>query len=315
MSVEVIAEIGVNHNNNRDTAIMMIGAAMGAGANVVKFQASTVREEVSLRAAPEHYAELEKLVPTLEFLGRCKEVCDAQGVEFLCTPAGEESLDMVRKLGVRRIKVASDNLNNIGFLRAVARTHLPVILSTGMGTLAEVSRASALVHTGQRAATLLHCVSAYPCPVDQINLGMMTSLRRYGPIGLSDHTTSVLVPALAVALGAVMIEKHITLDRSMPGPDHAASLTPEDLKSMVRLIREAEKAPGLNQPKMVVPAERPNMARYRKSLVAATDIAEGEIFTLDNVTAKRPGTGRSPAELDSVIGTVARRPYKADELL
>lgn len=315
MSVEVIAEIGINHNNNRDTATLLIGAAMGAGANVVKFQASTIREEVSLRAAPDHYHELEELVPTLEFLTRCKEVCDAQGIEFLCTPAGEESLDMVLKLGVRRIKVASDNLNNIGFLRAVAKTHLPVILSTGMGTLAEVSRASGLLATAQRSTTLLHCVSAYPTPLNQIALGMMTSMRRYGPVGLSDHTDSKLVPALAVAMGAVMIEKHITLDRGMPGPDHAASLTPEEFKVMVQYVRKAELAVGLNQPKMVMPVERGNMALYRKSLVAATDINVGDVFTLDNVTAKRPGTGRSPADLDSVIGTKATRSYKADELL
>lgn len=315
MSVEIIAEVGVNHNNDMATAAKLIQAAAHAGAQLVKFQASTVREEVSLLAAPNHFSELTKLVPTLEFLAQCAAVCAQQNVEFLCTPAGEESLDMVRKLGVHRIKVASDNLNNIGFLRAVARTHLPVILSTGMGTLAEVSKASGMLATATRSPTLLHCVSAYPCPVDQINLGMMTSLRRYGPIGLSDHTTSILVPALAVALGATMIEKHITLDRGMPGPDHKASLDPVQFATMAAMVREAEKAPGVNQPKAPVPAERANMKLYRKSLVASRAIAVGETFTLDNVTAKRPGTGRSPAELDSVLGTKAARPYQPDELL
>lgn len=313
MSVTVIAEIGVNHQCDLDIAAQLIAVAADCGADVVKFQASTVDEEVSLRAAPDHYADLRTLVPSFEFIERCAQIADQYGIEFLCTPAGEESLEFVAPL-VERIKVASDNLTNVPFLRAVAKLNKPVILSTGMGTLPEIARAGAVLGSPRHRLTLLHCVSLYPCPLDVINLSAMDMLRRYGIVGLSDHTTSALVPALAVARGAEVIEKHITLDCGMPGPDHAASLDPNHFRDMVTLVRRAELArgDGVKEPS---PYEHEAAQIYRKSIVARVPIKTGEQFTIDNLTTKRPGTGRPAADWDAVISTVARRDYEKDELL
>lgn len=314
MPVTIIAEAGINHQNDIRMADALIDAAVIAGANVVKFQASTVVEEISVRAAPDHFADIGKLVPTWGFLHDCKALCDQRGVEFLCTPSGLDSLQFVLSLGVKRIKVASDNLTNVPFLRAVAKANLPVILSTGMGTMDEIMRAVGLLASHQHRLTLLHCVSLYPCPVDRINISAMDLLRRYGIVGLSDHTQSIMVPALAVARGAMVIEKHITMDRSLPGPDHAASLDPYQFTDMVALVREAEVALGWGQ-KAPVGGEEEAAKLYRKSLVAARPIKMGEQFTPDNVAVKRPGTGRPAASWDSVMGTAARRDYEQDELL
>lgn len=314
MSVDIIAEIGINHQNDISVATELVAAAKAAGATTVKFQASTVVEEVSVTAAPDHFAELGRLVPTWDFLQQCKALCDAHEVEFLCTPAGPESLAFVVSLGVKRIKVSSDNLTNTGFLRAVGRTGLPVILSTGMALMPEIVKAVAPLASRQHRLTIMHCVSAYPVPLEQINLGALNEIRRYGILGLSDHTDSKLVPALAVAMGCMVIEKHITLNRSLPGPDHAASLMPDEFKVMVQYIRKAEVALGTGF-KGPQPIEEAGLKLYRKSLVAAAPIKMGEMFTLDNVTAKRPGTGIPASSLDSVLGTLAKQDYAQDDLL
>lgn len=315
MPVQIIAEVGVNHQNDLEIATQLIAHAQAAGATAVKFQASTVLEEVSLTAAPDHFADLGKLVPTWDFLRRCKALCDHHGIEFICTPAGLESLEFVVSLGVQRLKVASDNLTNTQFLEAVARTGLPVILSTGMGTLAEVRAAIGYLR-GIGSITLLHCVSAYPCPADQLNLAAMVIMQRSTglAVGLSDHTRSMMVPALAVAAGAVMIEKHFTLDNDLPGPDHKASLDPAAFKFMVDAVLEAEAVMGDGR-KAPMPVELENMKLYRKSVVAAVDIAEGEVFTPENLTVKRPGSGRPAFSLNALVGLKATRSYAKDDLI
>lgn len=318
MAVEIIAEVGVNHQNNAALAEALIIECARAGATVVKFQCSTVEEEVSFTAAPEHFHELALLVPTLPFLSQCAYVCQREGVEFLCTPSGPTSLGMVVDLGVKRIKVASDNLTNLPFLKRVRDTGLPVVLSTGMGTLREIEEAMNILTRGGTFTpiTLLHCVSAYPAPDDQTNLRAITTLKQHFgyPVGFSDHSTGLVIPALAVAMGACMIEKHVTVSRTLPGPDHEASLLPEHLAHMVRWVRLTESALGTGE-KAPQPCELVGMQRYRKSIVARRDIAPGEVLTEENVTAKRPGTGHPIGDWYAVRGTVTKRAYKADDLI
>lgn len=318
MAVDIIAEIGVNHQNNIALAEAMINEAALHGATTIKFQASTVREEVSFTAAPEHFHELALLVPATQFLRQAAFLCRQAGVEFLCTPAGPESLETVMDLGVRRIKVASDNLTNLPFLKLVRGTALPILLSTGMGTIGEVEEAMDVLTGGSYPAdiTLLHCVSAYPAPIDQTNLlAMLTMHKHFGyPVGFSDHSTSVMLPATSVMLGASVIEKHVTVSKSMAGPDHAASLSMPEFRLMVSYIREAEAALGTGD-KVPQPCELMGIQRYRKSIVALRDIAPGEVLTEENVTAKRPGTGHSIADWYAVRGTVTKRGYKTDDLI
>lgn len=261
---------------------------------------------------------LSQVVPNFDFIRQCADYASAIDLPFLCTPAGEESLDFVVSLGVPAIKVASDNLTNIPFLQAVARTQLPVILSTGMGTLEEIKMADMVLASRQRRLTLLHCVSAYPCPDDGANLGALIWMKQQftgAIIGYSDHTTSELIPAAAVAMGALVIEKHLTLDRNMPGPDHAASLEPDQFARMVRNIRTVEAAFSTRSAEIAAHAQGENARLYRKSLVAKAPIAMGELLTPDNVTAKRPGTGIPVSRWNSVMGTVAQRDFAPDELI
>lgn len=315
MAVQIVAEIGINHQNDLGIARRLIEEAKNAGADAAKFQASTVAEEVSILQAPEHFRELQQLVPTFEFVGACKAMCEEIGIEFLCTPSGEESLAFLVTLGVKRLKVASDNLTNIPFLRAVARTQKPVILSTGMGNISEVNRAATELASRQLRLLLLHCVSAYPCPDDQLNINAMRMMESMGWVGLSDHTTSTLLPAVAVGAGAKMIEKHITLSAKMPGPDHAASLDPGQFAHMVANIRAAERAMG-DGSKRPAEVEIANMATYRKSLVARVPIKSGDLFTMDNVTTKRPGTGIPASDWDRTVNVRhATRDYQPDELI
>lgn len=315
MAVQIVAEIGVNHQNDLGIARQLIEEAKNAGADAAKFQASTVTEEVSITAAPDHFAELRQVVPTFEFVAACKAICEEVGIEFLCTPSGEESLAFLVTLGVKRLKVASDNLTNIPFLRAVARTHKPVILSTGMGDISEVNKATTELASRTHRLVLLHCVSAYPCPDDQLNIRAMQMLQAMGYIGLSDHTTSTLLPAVAVGAGAKMIEKHLTLSNKMPGPDHAASLEPGQFAQMVANIRAAEAGMGGGS-KRPQPAEQEGLKLYRKSLVASRPIKSGDLFTMDNVTTKRPGIGIPASEWDRTVNVrYATRDYQPDELI
>lgn len=311
--IEIIAEVGVNHQNDIAIAEKLIQAAAISGATTVKFQCSTVEEEVSYRVAPEHFHELAMLVPTTTFLKECRDLCVKYGVGFLCTPSGPRSLKvLVEQLEVKRLKIASDNLTNVQFLQLVSRTGLPVILSTGMGTLQEID--TALYTMGDRSdVTLMHCVSAYPAPVEQTNLRAIHALKTFErPVGFSDHSRGILLAPMAVAFGAVVIEKHITLDRNMPGPDHAASITPMEFRQMVLGIQVAEAArgSGIKEPQ---PCEATGISRYRKSLVADQPIKAGEVLGDHNVIAKRPGNGVPAAQWFAYRGMVARRDYEQDE--
>lgn len=313
MTVEIIAEIGINHQNDLATAHRLIDEAKAAGATVVKFQASVPELEVSRRAAPEHYALIKSLVPSREFLIECKRHCEEIGTEFLATPAEEDSLAWLVGIGVKRIKVASDNISNGPFLAAVWRTRLPVILSTGMASMDEIRAAA--THFDD-SLTLLHCTSAYPCPIEEANLSAIPALAKASrcAVGWSDHTTSTMLAAVAVGLGAVMIEKHITLDRHARGPDHAASLEPWQIKVVVENIREAEAAMGDGH-KRPMPSEEATARVVRKSLVASSPIAKGEAFASANLAIKRPGIGIPASRWGEWITKVADRDYEEDELI
>ncbi len=331
-AVEIIAEVGVNHQNDLDQAKRLIDAAKEAGADIAKFQASTVHGEVSYKHAPEHFKLIRSVVPSFEFLEACKAHCDAVGIEFLCTPAEEESLKFLVGLGVKRIKIGSDNLTNPFILEAARDTGLPIILSTGMADMQEISRL--FEHNGgvlfAETVTLMHCGSAYPLPIGEANLYAIPALRQLGlerPIGFnpratyerhfvgfSDHTPSITLPAVAVGLGAVMIEKHLTLDVDAEGPDHRASLMPMQFAMMVEAIRETEAAMG-DGFKRPMPSEMENRKLMRKSLMARKPIKVGERFTTLNLTAKRPGTGRSPMHVIELFGKPSPRDYDEDEFI
>ena len=353
-AVTVIAEVGVNHNGSLDLALALVDAAAEAGADVVKFQTFRAEELATREAVQAEYqtrntgrAESQfEMLKALELdadahrslLERCKK----HDLEFLSTPFDETSLRLlVEGLGVERLKIGSGDLTNAPLLLKIARTGRDVILSTGMATLDEIDEALGVLACGfigqetaggqafraafdsasGRAAllskvVLLHCTSDYPAPDDEINLRAIDTLReRYGlPVGLSDHSVGISVPIAAVARGAMMIEKHVTLDRSMAGPDHAASIEPQEFKAMVSGIRQVERAlgPGGKAP---TPSERKTMPVARKSLVARVPIRAGETFNTSNVAVKRPGTGLAPNLLWDLLGKSAKRNYAADELI
>ncbi len=303
MGVEIIAEIGINHDGDLQKAFDLIDAAAEAGADVIKFQASEPRLETSARHAPEHLAMIEKYILDRHALALCHQRCFERGIEFLCTPAEEDSLAwLLEKNLIKRIKVSSDNLTNIPFLRAVGDAELPIILSTGMASLDMIFDAwGALCNRGlPKNITILHCTSSYPCAPEDANLAAIPELRRIfrraAGIGWSDHTLSWTLPAVAVGLGVAMIEKHIT--RGGDGPDHKASLNPAEFGEMVQRVREAEKALGEAARLGVLNCELETERVARKSVVAATAISQGEPFTVKNLAVKRPGTGLLPATID-----------------
>ncbi|HEY9070162.1 MAG TPA: N-acetylneuraminate synthase [Candidatus Ozemobacteraceae bacterium] len=351
-STLIIAEAGVNHNGSPDLALELVEIAARAGADIVKFQTFRAERVISRFAPKAEYqtkttdareSQLE-MVRKLEIdeethqrlITRCREL----GIEFLSTPFDRESVDLLVRLGVKRLKVPSGEITNGPLLLHIARTGLPVILSTGMSTMQEVEEALGVLAFGyagrretpsralfrdafgtgagqahlQAKVTLLHCTTEYPAPFDDVNLCAMDTLRdAFGlPVGLSDHTTGIAVPLAAVARGASVIEKHFTLDKTLPGPDHKASLEPQELTAMVAGIRQIERAlgTGLKQP---APSERKNLGIARKSLVAAIPIKAGEPFTPENLTAKRPGTGISPMDYWSCLGHKAHHDYEVDE--
>ncbi|MBD5289311.1 MAG: N-acetylneuraminate synthase [Bacteroides sp.] len=340
----IIAEAGVNHNGDYERAVEMVRAARRAGADYVKFQ-TAVPELVIAASAPqaEYQKENTGVVESqldmcrrihlpLSDYARLKEVCAEEGIGFMSTPFDLVSVDCLAALGQDWMKIPSGEITNLPYLRRVARAGIPVILSTGMSTMEEIRRAIGILTGEDPLATapgeknpsflrkenliVLHCNTQYPTPFQDVNLKAMLRIgEELGVrIGYSDHTLGIEIPIAAVALGAEVIEKHFTLDRSLPGPDHVASLEPEELAAMVRAIRNVEVALG-NGCKEVSDSERPNIAIARKSIVAARDIAEGELFTEDNLAVKRPGGGISPMDWDNLIGRPAPRAYRYDELL
>ncbi|PQV52507.1 N-acetylneuraminate synthase [Paraburkholderia sp. BL21I4N1] len=328
----VIAEAGVNHNGSLDLAHQLVDVAAQAGADFVKFQ--TFRTEALVtREAPKadyqkrttgHTESQFEMLKRLELdenaFRELAVYAKSKGIGFLSTPFDIESARFLTTLGVSAFKVSSGDLTNIPFLRELASMGLPIILSSGMATLGELEEA---VEACEQAGvpidklTLLHCTTEYPAPAEEINLRAMLTIAAAFPgatFGYSDHTEGIEIPIAAAAMGAQVVEKHFTLDRTMEGPDHKASLEPAELAAMVRAIRRVGVALGDGR-KRPTASELPNRQIARKSLVAARPIAKGETFTAQNLSVRRPGNGISPARWDSVIGQPAARDYAQDELI
>lgn len=329
MSVLIIAEAGVNHNGNLDLALKMVDEAKRAGADIVKFQTAIPEKVISKYADKAEYqkkttgneeSQLEmckRIHLKLSDYDIIKKYCEEVGIEFLSTPFDLESIDYLEKLGMRLWKIPSGEITNLPYLIKIAKTGKPVIMSTGMAELNEVEEAvNVLKENGAGEITLLHCTTEYPAPFESVNLRAMNTLReKFGTeVGYSDHTVGFEAAVAAAVLGASVIEKHFTLNHNMEGPDHKASLEPEEFEIMVNNIRLIEKAlgDGVKQP---AEAEKKNIAIARKSIVAAKDIKKGEIFTEDNITVKRPGSGISPMKWFEVLGTEAVRDFGEDELI
>ena len=327
--VFIIAEAGVNHNGSVDLALKLVDAARASGADAVKFQ--TFRTE-RLATATAHKAAYQERTTAgtesqFEMLRRLElseeahrtlvKHCRQAGIQFLSSPFDLPSVDFLNSLDVPRLKVPSGEITNQPLLQSVGRTRRPVILSTGMSTLGEVEEAIQILRmAGTAELTLLHCVTEYPAPFDQVNLRAMQTLRTaFGlPVGYSDHTPGTEIAIAAVSLGAVVIEKHFTLDRSLPGPDHAASLEPSELKQMVTAIRHVEAAMGTGV-KAPALCELPNLSVARKSVVAARNLTAGHRLAPDDLDIKRPGNGLAPKFMSTLTGRTLRMDVGRDELI
>lgn len=327
----IIAEAGVNHNGSIEMAMKLVEAARECGVDYIKFQTFKAEKIANKFALQADYQKrnlhedssqvemLRKLELTDKDFVLLKAYCDSRDVRFMSTPFDLESIDFLSGLGMDYMKVPSGEITNLPYLRKIASKGIPVIMSTGMCGLGEIEDALDILYKGGISTddiTLLHCNTEYPTPMADVNLRAMETLRSaFGTkVGYSDHTRGIEVPVAAVAMGASVIEKHFTLDKSLPGPDHVASLEPSELRAMVDAIRNIELAVGTSV-KRVSSSERKNMAVARKSIVAAKDIKSGECLTEDNLTVKRPGSGISPMLWDSVMGKKAIRDFAADELI
>ncbi len=328
----IIAEAGVNHNGSIETAEQLIETAAEAGADLVKFQTFSADRLVTGSASKADY-QLEttstsesqhEMIRKLELSREMHEEliahCKKCGVGFFSTGFDPQSVDLLAELGLDRFKIPSGEITNLPYLRHIGQYGKPVILSTGMARLGEIEAALEVLEasgTPREQVTVLHCNTEYPTPMADVNLKAMLAIRdALGvQVGYSDHTLGIEVPIAAVAMGATVIEKHFTLDRNLPGPDHRASLEPDELKAMVQAIRNIELAlsgDGLKRPS---PSESKNLEIARKSLVALVPIKAGEPFTEANLGVKRPGSGISPMRWDEFIGRPANRDYQADELI
>lgn len=327
--VFIIAEAGVNHNGNLETAKRLIDVASEAGADAVKFQTFKAEKLVckytrkaeyqinKTEVSETQYDMLKKLELTDMMHKELMAYCEKRNILFLSTPFDIDSIDYLNGVGIAIMKIPSGEITNYPYLKRIAQTHKPVILSTGMSTMKEVREAIEVLNKyGSEDLTVLHCNTEYPTPVNDVNLKVIQTFRdELGvKVGYSDHTMGIEIPIAAAAMGAMVIEKHFTLDRDMKGPDHKASLEPEELRAMVQAIRNVEKALGTGL-KETSKSETKNKVIARKSIVAMTDIAEGDIFTEENLTTKRPGDGISPMLWEKVIGTAAKRDFKKDELI
>lgn len=327
--IYIIAEAGVNHNGDINIAKRLVDAAVDAGADAVKFQTFKAQNLVCKNAgkaayqletteqAETQYEMLKKLELTEKMHEELVQYCRERGIEFLSTPFDVESVDLLLQYEIPLIKIPSGEITNYPYLKKIGKTGKKVILSTGMSTLDEVRDAvQILKNEGTDKIILLHCNTEYPTPMCDVNLlAMKTMQKELGlPVGYSDHTKGIEVPIAAVALGACVIEKHFTLDKTMEGPDHKASLEPQELRAMVCAIRNIEQAlgDGIKRPSS---SEQRNIGIVRKSIVAKRDICEGEILSEENITTKRPGTGISPMMWEKVIGQRACKNYKADEMI
>lgn len=326
MSVYIIAEAGVNHNGSFELACRLADAAKEAGADCVKYQTFKSENLVSKDAQKAEYQKkttgdssqqdmLKKLELSYDSFVKLKEYCNKIGICFLSTPFDFESIDFLKSLDMPFWKIPSGEVTNYPYLVALAKTGKPVVMSTGMCEMNEISDAiKVLKDNGTKDIKLLHCNTEYPTPFEDVNLTAMKTMREAfsTEVGYSDHTKGIEVPIAAVALGATIIEKHFTLDRNMEGPDHKASLEPQELKQMVCSIRNIEKAIGTGD-KTPSASEKKNITIARKSIVAKKEIKAGEVFTVENITVKRPGTGISPMRWNEVLGTKALRDFNEDE--
>lgn len=328
----IIAEAGVNHNGSLDLARRLIDAATDAGADMVKFQTFKAGNLVSKRAQKAEYQKINTSTGESQFeMLRKLELdeyahkeliawCRQRNIRFFSTPFDHDSIALLDRLGMEVFKIPSGDITNLPYLRKIGGLGREVILSSGMADLGEIEHAlNVLENAGifRQKITVLHCNTEYPTPMSDVNLRAMLTIKAAFPgikVGYSDHTPGIEVPIAAVALGASIVEKHFTLDRSLPGPDHKASLEPIELTAMVTAIRNIEQAmgDGIKRPS---PSEMKNKAIARKSIVAACPIRKGETFTEQNLAVKRPGTGLSPMRWNEVIGQVAKKNYKIDELI
>ena len=329
----IIAEAGVNHNGSIEIAKQLVDKAVEAGVDLIKFQTFKASKLVTKAAKQAEYQQRNigkegdsqyQMLKKLELTPENHEVliayCKEKGIKFFSTAFDFDSIEYLHSLNLGLWKIPSGEVTNYPFLKKIASYNEKTILSTGMCDMEDVRAAvNALYKNGLSKGNLilLHCNTEYPTPFEDVNLKAMDVLRKeFGvEIGYSDHTKGIEVPIAAVALGATVIEKHFTLDRNMEGPDHKASLEPDELKAMVSAIRNVEKAIGGDGTKHVSISERKNISIARKSIVAAYDIKEGEIFTEQNLTVKRPGNGISPMLWENVIGKKAKRDYYEDELI
>ncbi|MBR5565689.1 MAG: N-acetylneuraminate synthase [Roseburia sp.] len=329
MSVTIIAEAGVNHNGSMELAKQMVVAAKEAGADYVKFQTFNPKKLVSKFAEKAEYQKkmtgeedsqlqmLEKLALTQDDFVELQAYCKEVGIGFISTPFDLDSIAFLNTLDMDFWKLPSGEVTNLPYLEKIAQTGKKIVMSTGMCEMDEIQTALyVLEKNGVGEIVVLHCNTEYPTPFTDVNLLAMCEMAEVlqRPIGYSDHTVGIEVSVAAVALGATVIEKHFTLDKTMEGPDHAASLEPAELAEMVKAIRNIELARGDGKKKRTISEEK-NCQVARKSIVAAKDIKEGDIFTEENLTVKRPGSGISPMKWHEIIGTCATRDYKADELI
>ena len=331
MSVFFISEAGVNHNGSIKLAKELIDVAVESGADAVKFQTFKAENLVSKTAEKADYQKkttdtsesqfdmIKKLELDISTHKELLTYCQEKGIMFLSTPFDHDSINLLTDLGLQIFKIPSGEITNLPYLRHIGSLGKKVVLSTGMSTLQEVENAlTILTGTGTKKEniTILHANTMYPTPMEDVNLKAMLTIQKELDIavGYSDHTIGIEVDIAAVAMGASIIEKHFTLDKTMDGPDHKSSLEPEELKSMVVAIRNIEKALGVYE-KKPSPSESVNMKVARKSIVASQNIRKGEGLTENNITVKRPGSGISPMKWDDIIGTVATKDYKIDNLI
>ena len=323
--VFIIAEAGVNHNGSLELAKQLVDKAVEAGVDCIKFQTFKAENLVNKDAKKAEYQVnntgnndsqlkmLKKLELSFENFEELKNYCDKKGITFLSTPFDDESIEFLAPL-IPFFKIPSGEITNLPYLRKINSYKKDIILSTGMATIEEIEDALKVLKDCK--VTLLHCTTEYPCPFDGVNMNAMLTIKNKFnlPVGYSDHTQGIEIPIMAVAMGAEVIEKHFTLDKNMDGPDHKASLEPDELKQMVKEIRNVEKAfgSGIKKPQ---DAEKKNIEIARKSIVAKYDIKQGELLTEQNLTCKRPAKGISPMKWDEIIGTSAKKDYKTDELI
>lgn len=331
--VLIIAEAGVNHNGSLEIAKKLVDKAVEAGVDIIKFQtfkaeklvsksakqAEYQKKNISSSADDSQYNMLKKLELSEQDHQELMAYCKKKGIRFWSTAFDFDSIDYLHTLNLGLWKIPSGEITNYPYIKKIAQYHEPVILSTGMCEMSDISAVMNVLQKNgvqKNQITILHCNTEYPTPYEDVNLLAMQQIKKEFnvAVGYSDHTKGIEVPIAAVALGASVIEKHFTLDRNMEGPDHKASLEPDELKAMASAIRNIEKALGTGK-KAVSESERKNIAIARKSIVAACPIKKGDVLTEDNLTVKRPGTGISPMQWEKVIGTKAIKDFAEEEMI